>query len=268
MNRYNNDSTSSLTSKSALYNIYKDGDINNDMDNTNIYSNLNSDLSKHPVVEDSQKSKLNSSKNFSIISFGVNIFILGILGNFYFLLLESIDIGKKIQLPSLEDFKILFIFTDFFQNYTDSQTLNWLNNAIFGVLLGTIDSFIFDSFFKSIFNIPNRSSYETTTIIRSLVATIGISYGLKNLEWESSLQASMAWSLLNPCLWILLDGTVYGFIIDSTISILFCFLGYYYDPGFFQSTDTQEFWNQMLWLGSAGFVGLLIFGKIGRFLFK
>ncbi|ODV97147.1 hypothetical protein PACTADRAFT_74709 [Pachysolen tannophilus NRRL Y-2460] len=125
---------------------------------------------------------------------------------------------------------------------------------------------------NSISNSKNLASFinkNYETILRSTVAVIGISYGLKKIEWESSLQASISWSLLNPCLWLLLDGTWYGFLSNSFVSCTMMVLGLVFgdtNKNLVDLFDLEEL-SKILWLGSFSFIGMLIFSKVGRYLF-
>ncbi|GMF99338.1 unnamed protein product [[Candida] boidinii] len=138
------------------------------------------------------------------------------------------------------------------------------------------------------------SSFDIITIVRSLVIIVGISYCFKKLEWNSPLQASITWSILNLLLWFILDSTLLGFLSASLISILMMFLfnllknydNLNYSSNNHNNNDGSNsisinslisinnlFLNNdnladSLWIGSFLFIGLIIFGKIGKFLFS
>lgn len=121
---------------------------------------------------------------------------------------------------------------------------------------------------------PNKSSgYSNIAndLIRASITFLGISYAIRKIEWNSFLQASIIWSLLNPGLWLLLDGTINGFIF----SLLFAFLAfgsiYFQNPEVihaFISFKQDDAIAICLLVASFFFCGLILFGKLGRFLFR
>ena len=110
-------------------------------------------------------------------------------------------------------------------------------------------------------------------LMRLVVTFLGISYAVRNVEWSSSLQVLIIWLLLNPGLWLLLDGTISGFISSVAVAALAC-LGVYvqsYDAihSFLNLVllNQEDFYAIWLWTGSFFFCGLILFGKLGRALF-
>ncbi|RLV94108.1 Protein NSG2 [Spathaspora sp. JA1] len=106
-------------------------------------------------------------------------------------------------------------------------------------------------------------------LIRSCITFLGISYAIRKIEWSSFLQVSIVWSLLNPGLWLLLDGTPSGFLASLVGSLGACGVIYLENYTFLimygaNSEDTIALW---LWIGSFFFSGIIIFGKLGRGLF-
>lgn len=107
-------------------------------------------------------------------------------------------------------------------------------------------------------------------LIRASITFLGISYAIRKLEWSSFLQISIVWSLLNPGLWLLLDGTISGFLSSFIIAMLACLGVYSLNYSLlnsylgFQRHDFIAIW---VWIASFFFCGLIIFGKIGRGLF-
>lgn len=124
---------------------------------------------------------------------------------------------------------------------------------------------------------PNRRRTAPAALfhdlMRLVVTFLGISYAVRKVEWSSSLQVLIVWLLLNPGLWLLLDGTISGFISSVVVAALAC-LGVYvqsYDAihSFLNSVllDQEDFYAIWLWTGSFFFCGLILFGKLGRALF-
>ncbi|CAI5758545.1 unnamed protein product [Candida verbasci] len=107
-------------------------------------------------------------------------------------------------------------------------------------------------------------------LIRSCITFLGISYAIRKIEWTSFLQVSIIWSLINPGLWLLLDGTISGFLSSFIVSFLACVLIYWENYHFivqYSNYTTDDLIALWLWIGSFFFCGIIIFGKIGRGLF-
>lgn len=120
---------------------------------------------------------------------------------------------------------------------------------------------------------PTRSTTYSNLfndLIRSSITFLGISYAIRKIEWSSFLQVSIVWSLLNPGLWLLLDGTISGFLASLVASTAACATIYIQNYEFIsQYTSNQEFTIALwLWIGSFFFCGVITFGKIGRGLFR
>lgn len=86
---------------------------------------------------------------------------------------------------------------------------------------------------------------------------LGVAFGIRKIEWSSSLQASGAWFLLNIVLWMFFDGTP---------SMLLGCLGIGTIASVTSYRDVTEF-SQMLYFMDFYFLGLLLFGKLGRYLY-
>lgn len=116
----------------------------------------------------------------------------------------------------------------------------------------------------------NKNANLLNDLIRLLITFLGISYAIRKIEWTSTLQISMIWSLLNPGLWLLLDGTASGFISSLGGATGACVLVYLQNFQIFELTNLTSEENIIaiwLWIGSFFFCGLIIFGKLGRALF-
>ncbi|KAI5950186.1 hypothetical protein CANMA_005376 [Candida margitis] len=116
---------------------------------------------------------------------------------------------------------------------------------------------------------PSSKSNVSSDLIRSGITFLGISYAIRKIEWSSFLQVSIIWSLINPGLWLLLDGTISGFLASLLVSSVACVSIYSQNHKFVNgysktSDDVIALW---LWIGSFFFCGIIIFGKLGRGLF-
>lgn len=121
---------------------------------------------------------------------------------------------------------------------------------------------------------PNPSAKKNlyNDTLRAVITFLGISYAIRKIEWTSFWQISIIWSLLNPGLWLLLDGTILGFLASVVGSVVAC--ATIYSQNVTYTNTFAEFRNEdnafalWLWIGSFFFCGVTIFGKIGRSLFK
>ncbi|EGV66180.1 hypothetical protein CANTEDRAFT_112654 [Yamadazyma tenuis ATCC 10573] len=165
------------------------------------------------------------------------------------------------------------------KNFTPSQ--NYATVLVFqGMIMGLVHPFLDfvippkhnRRLFSS--NPDPKKRYEPATlfndILRSLITFLGISYAIRNLEWSSSLQVSVVWSLLSPCLWLLLDGTVAGLLAGLVVTVWGCLFVYSMNSdliNIYTSFESSDFIAIWLWTSSFFFCGMIIFGKIGRALF-
>lgn len=110
---------------------------------------------------------------------------------------------------------------------------------------------------------PTKKAFFTD-ILRALVIFLGISYAIRKIEWSSFLQVAIVWSLLNPGMWSLLDGTISGFIASCLGSAVSCAFIYLQNGNAYSVLLEEDGYALWLWIGSFFFCGVTIFGKIGR----
>jgi hypothetical protein len=115
--------------------------------------------------------------------------------------------------------------------------------------------------------IDAANSALTNDLIRSFITFLGLLYAVRNVEWTLALQVSILWSLLNPCLWLLLDGTISGFISSTLAALAACVCVYFQSYQLIVEQDRDNFIAIWLWVASFFFCGLILFGKLGRALF-
>lgn len=144
-----------------------------------------------------------------------------------------------------------------------------LEGLLLSFILPTLDILMPSAWTKRLLSSspdPYHRSNIANDIIRSVIAFLGISYAIRHIEWKSSLQMAMTWSLINPALWLLLDGTVNGFVASSVVAgggtaIV------YLKNGVDHMDDQETTFTTFLFIASFFFCGVIIFGKLGRFLF-
>lgn len=113
---------------------------------------------------------------------------------------------------------------------------------------------------------PYHRGNLANDLIRSLITFLGITYAIRHIEWKSLLQMAMTWSLVNPALWLLLDGTINGFLASTTVAFVASAIIYYQNHGVVILDQNSQI-TIFLYVGSFFFCGVIIFGKLGRFLF-
>lgn len=112
---------------------------------------------------------------------------------------------------------------------------------------------------------PNHSTNTIVfnDIVRALITFLGILYAIRKIEWTSAIQLAMVWLLMNPGLWLLLDGTVSGAISGILISTVACLVSYLWWLVDFNLVR-DEYLATWLYVASHFFCGAIIFGKLGR----
>lgn len=135
---------------------------------------------------------------------------------------------------------------------TGGRVPDWGAYAFEGILFGLSIPLM-----DHIFNIKTPRN-SVGSIIRSVNAMLGVTFGIRRVEWSSSLQAAGAWGLLNIILWLLFDSTSSMFFGCSFMGLLACASCYR------EVSDKSQF----LYFMDFYFLGLLLFGKLGRYLFS
>ncbi|CAN3359496.1 protein Nsg2p [Diutina catenulata] len=156
----------------------------------------------------------------------------------------------------------------------DQVVSSVIQGLVFGLLLVVVDKItpkVFSSRLLSSNPNPDRKFNAINEVVRSSICFLGISYAIRKLEWNSFFQIASVWSLLNPALWLLLDGTANGFLVSVAVAALGC-ASIYVDNkvlvASFLETNPADNVSLWLWIGSFFFCASIIFGKIGRGLFQ
>ena len=130
---------------------------------------------------------------------------------------------------------------------------DWFGYALEGIIFGSIIPLM-----DHITKVKLRpTSYSLSSVIRSINAMLGVTFGIRKIQWASSGQAAGAWGLLNVILWLFFDGTLSMFSNCSVLGLLCC------ASCFHEITDVSQF----LYFMDFYFLGSLMFGKIGRYLY-
>lgn len=143
-----------------------------------------------------------------------------------------------------------------------------LEGLLLSMILPVLDNMMPSAWTKRLLSSspnPYHRSNLANDVVRSTIAFLGISYAIRHIEWKSSLQMAMAWSLINPALWLLMDGTVNGFVASAGAAFVGTGLVYLSNGSKFEDHDTML--SIFLFVASFFFCGVTIFGKLGRILF-
>lgn len=193
-----------------------------------------------------------------------SVTVLGLLGVFYNQVGQHIH-DNHILVPHLAS-KPLALGFDILDTLCGGSAPTPLLYAVEGVFLGCLLPF----FDKYLFKVKTNNSFgvDSSSILRSGVAFLGIAFAVRRVEWTSSIQAAAAWSFLSPCLWLLLDGTFAGFSMGTLVAAVATTSVVIAEGLPVDCYKNWDFMATMLWLGNFFFFGFIIFGKIGRYLFE
>lgn len=279
------DSVVNLT-KPSLYGIYNDSSTSLNKENEEVEEYLEGnqlhikakDSSKRPRNQGTVKTshqKVSSPQRIASILFRVaTVSTAALVYN---------EVTKHIHASNLNDIgtQINAYLVTFMENWkpirylanVDHPADAFFSLALEGLILSSIlpllDNVMPGSFSKRLLSSSPDPYYRSNLmndIVRSLIAFLGVSYAIRHIEWKSSLQMAMTWSLINPCLWLLLDGTISGFIASTGTAFGGSAI-VYYQNGVKFSTDKDTDLIILLFIASFFFCGVIIFGKLGRLLF-
>lgn len=244
----------------GLSSIYENG---NDESYTDLYEELSANLGKH----DDEPELIHRKKTsclYRVLHIAFSLTVLGSLGLLYNQVGQHIH-DNHILVPQLASKPLNIgynIINSILGGRASTPLLYAIEGVFFGALLPVFDKYVFKSSSKS------NGVLDSSNIIPSAVAFLGVVFAVRKIEWTSSIQAAVAWSMLSPCLWFLLDGTTAGIVTGTLIGTLASIsvaiveglpVAFYKD---------LEFIATMLWLGNFYFFGVIIFGKVGRYLFN
>ncbi|CAI4931960.1 BTE_HP_G0202000.mRNA.1.CDS.1 [Saccharomyces cerevisiae] len=134
---------------------------------------------------------------------------------------------------------------------------NWLGYGVEGLLFGSVVP-ILDNIFQTEV-LKSSVHYDSlTSVIRSINAMLGVTFGIRKIQWNSSLQAAGAWGLLNIILWLFFDGSISMLMSCICIGVGCCISCY---------KDIID-GSQFLYFMDFYFLGSLMFGKLGRYLYS
>lgn len=276
------DSVVNLT-KPSLYGIYKDELLLllNDQIEINVPPSRNSKLLADEPVQDDLVTQLPVITKVVILA--LSAFVYNEVSRHIHANLFSGN-TKVAQTLGLANMFIMLVLLKFkLSNYVDLKdnavTIDQVvglvvQGLVLGVVVPTIDRitplFMLERVLSSNPN-PNRKINVINEVIRSLICFLGISYAVRRLEWSLFLQVLIVWLLLNPALWLMLDGTINGFLVLLALLALACGQIHLENKNLIEQFVLQnpdDAWLLWLWIASFFFCGQVIFGKLGRGLFQ
>ncbi|CAD6633432.1 HLJ1_G0056440.mRNA.1.CDS.1 [Saccharomyces cerevisiae] len=244
--------------KPALFSFYDDDITKNE---GNVYDKaLLSNASQLEMVTPSATARHERSLYAKIINTIAAFFILFIAGILFPMISECLFDNDQLAKGDIVSFLNHGIEIKNKIVAEPDMVPDWAVFGTEGVIFGSIVPFI-DSFVRYQHQPKTRSSVYKNTLgsfIRCANTLLGLIFGIRKLEWSSSLQAAGAWSLLNIVLWLFFDGTLTVFFPGLVIGALSAF------------TCSQCF-SQLslaLYFIDFYFFGFLMFSKLGRYLFN
>ncbi|KAG7811563.1 hypothetical protein KL921_001829 [Ogataea angusta] len=263
-----NSSVLTLTTP-QLYSIYGGGENlidAQDADTANdIYENLKDNIRKRRPG-DAPRAPPRSSPRKSAIGLFPGIvgksLVLCVLGNLFIKLIEQLY-KLNPALPNLADFRLIYLVRDNVNLPLSPVQMEILNNSVMGLLFGSIRPL---SELVFTWNGKKRSFPETAALVRFTVALVGFSYGLRKVEWDSKLEASLVFLGICALLWIVMDSSIGGllssFIVSLGTIVVYTYVTFQQNLlGVFSDPDTLA---DLLWNGSFLFISLVIFGRISK----
>lgn len=226
--------------KSSLYEIYENDDLNTSVDE--IYRDLQSNLTKSETLIIEKKIVKKTSLISILFKILSSLIILSLLGNLY----------NQLYLHLFNSYNLKFNHFSYYLNL-DSSLNNYLIHSYIGVFLGLI--------IPIIDLLSNRKDNDNlSTIIRPLVAILGILFAIKKIDWISINQISIIWLFLNLGLWAFIDST----LLILSYSLALSVLGLLLNNAILFDLNYNEIFLivDYLWFGG------LLFGKVGRSLFN
>lgn len=244
------DSMTQLT-KPQLYSIY-DQDIvaseesdHYEHGNSNTVSEHSAGVSVEPFITEVDRTSHRAIRIMSALA------ILSISGIAYHRLSENLHDNHLLH-PEFAS-RPLLIGVRISQILSFGMVPDWLGYALEGIIFGSLVPLL-----DLVFNTGSESRNSLTSVLRAINSMLGITFGVRKVQWASSLQAAGGWGLLNVVMWLFFDGSMSMFISCSALAGLCCLSCY---------TAITDY-SQWLYCMDFYFLGSLLFSKLGRYLYS
>lgn len=236
--------------KPALYSIY-DKDVTNSEEDYKVLKQKfatpdKNELSPHKTTTIYQR----------IVYFLISCTILFWMGVVFAKLSTELYDNK-----SLKKWMLSYTLVKFTQwSQTHFPLPSYITYGILGVLCGAIVPLL-DKFLLS--DKQTKPDTDLKGVLKCCNALFGVCLGIRTIQWSSSLQASIAWGLLNVILWLYFDGTLSILFMGLTVSGISVTVTYL-------TTDMNGNipWFYLTYIVDFYFLCYLIFGKMGRYLLQ
>ncbi|CAI4039508.1 hypothetical protein SMKI_08G1760 [Saccharomyces mikatae IFO 1815] len=242
--------------KPALFSFYDEDITKNE---GNVYDkSLLLNASQLEMVPSSDAVKHERSLYAKIINFIAAFFILFITGILFPMISECLFDNDQLAKGDIVSFLKYGIIIKNRIVAEPDMVPDWAVFGTEGVIFGSIVPLV-DYLTRRQRQPKTRSSaYKNTlgSFIRCANTLLGIIFGIRKIEWSSSLQASGAWSLLNIVLWLFFDGTLTVLFSGLVIGLISAFTCAQHFPQLSQTLYFIDFY----------FFALLMFSKLGRYL--
>ncbi|QEU58013.1 Nsg1/Nsg2 [Kluyveromyces lactis] len=244
--KYGSSESFNLLTKPALYGLY-DADVLKSED-SEIYEEVKKASSgkelENGIVQ--RAKKIPSSVNVALAWF-----VLSIAGIAYHELSKNLHDNHELH----NDFtsRPLLLGATIAQSLSFGYLPPWTFYAIEGILFGSIVPFV-----NWVLGTFDPQPTTISSVLRSTNAMLGVSFGIRRIEWSSSLQASGAWFLLNIILWLFFDSSFTMLASGLAIGLVTCVTCY-------QDISDSA---QLLYFIDFYFLGLLFFTRLGKFLYR
>ncbi|KAI0892856.1 insulin-induced protein-domain-containing protein [Annulohypoxylon nitens] len=100
--------------------------------------------------------------------------------------------------------------------------LPWIDGVWERIIGGTdaaVESAVDHSMGGDIAEKGPATSTDWALAVRGIGAFVGIAFAIRKLPWDSTLQVSLTLALVNPVLWFLIDRSMPGFLLSTTVGI-------------------------------------------------
>ncbi|BAO40378.1 Protein NSG2 [Kluyveromyces marxianus] len=240
------DSFHTLT-KPTLFGLYDDDVVKSE--DTEIYEEVKKTSNEKGSVAGKEEERLKSLPSVSTVA--TTWIVLSAAGIAYHELSKNLHDNHELH----NDFTShpLLLAATIAQSLSFGYIPPWVAYAIEGIVFGSIVPIL-----DWLFGIFDTNSISISSVLRSTNAMLGVSFGIRRIEWSSSLQASGAWFLLNIVLWLFFDGTFTMLISGIAIGLITCLTCYHH------ITDNA----QLLYFVDFYFLGLLFFTRLGKYMYR
>ncbi|AMD19386.1 HBR485Cp [Eremothecium sinecaudum] len=241
------DSMSMLT-RPQLFSIYDEEIV--ESEDTEIYEEAKKSAGK--IVDESVfTAGVTSRKRYKkFFNFVISLSILGISGIAYHELSKNLHDNHLLH----EEFtsRPLVLGVKLCQQLSFGLFPTWAGYALEGIIFGSMLPVL--DYWRGV----KVAKVSLSGVLRSVNAILGVAFGIRRVEWSSSLQASVAWFLLDGVLWLFFDGSLSVLLLGFTMGLITAITSY---------AEIVDL-SQLLYFIDFYFLGLLFFGKLGRFLYQ